>query len=275
MSQSFQELDAVLLWPDGTPGSLGDTPEDRPVLRPFVRPQGDPVAAVIVCPGGGYSGRARHEANPIAQWFNSLGLASFVLEYRVAPYRHPQPLNDAQRAVRIVRLRGKQWGVDPNRIGILGFSAGGHLATWAATIFDAGKADAKDPVERQSSRPDLLIACYPVISFGQFRHQGSMENLLGPNPDERLVKELTLEDRVTPQTPPTFLWHTANDGAVPAENSIAFASALSRNKVSFALHVFPDAPHGVGLATDRPHVRKWTELCADFLEFREFIPTRK
>jgi acetyl esterase/lipase len=271
MSTDFQECDPVYLWPNGAPGALGDSPEDRPVLRPFVARGGDPLPAVIVCPGGGYTHRARHEADPLAQWFNSLGIASFVLEYRVAPYQHPQPHNDAKRAIRMVRHHADRWRIDPSRIGILGFSAGGHLATSAATIFDAGNPNAADPIDRQSGRPDLLIACYPVVSFVNFPHLGSAQALLGPKPDERLARELSLESRVTPQTPPTFLWHTANDGGVPVENSIMFAQALSRNKVPFALHVFPDGRHGLGLAPDHPQVSKWTSLCADFLKAQCFL----
>jgi acetyl esterase/lipase len=272
MPSSFKEQEPVLLWPNGAPGALGDTPEDRPVLRPFVRSDGDPTACIIVCPGGGYAMRARHEADPIAQWINSLGLASFVLEYRVKPYQHPQPLNDAQRAIRIVRNRADQWRVDPKRIGILGFSAGGHLACSAATIFDSGQPDARDPIDRQSCRPDLLVACYAVISFIRFMHKGSEQNLLGPNPDAKLVRDLSLETRVTAQTPPTFLWHTANDDVVPVENSLGFAEALAENKIPFSLHVFPQGAHGLGLAQDNPQAKKWPDLCADFLVSQKFIP---
>jgi acetyl esterase/lipase len=274
MSQSFQQTDPILLWPNGAPGALGDKEEDRPVLKPFIRAHGDPVAAVIVCPGGGYSHRARHEAEPVAQWLNSLGLASFVLEYRVAPYKHPQPLNDAQRAIRIVRSRAHEWSIDPKRIGILGFSAGGHLACCAATMFEAGKPDATDSIERESSRPDLLIACYPVVTMGLFTHQGSRKALLGDNPDQKVVTDMSAETRVTPQTPPAFLWTTANDQAVPVQNTMFFADALAMNRVPFELHVFPNGKHGLGLAPQNPDVHKWLDLCADFLENQKFIPDR-
>jgi acetyl esterase/lipase len=274
MSQSFQQSDAIPLWPNGAPGALADKDEDKPVLKPFVRAHGDPVAAVIVCPGGGYAHRARHEAEPVAQWLNSLGLASFVLEYRVAPYKHPQPLNDAQRAIRIVRARANEWSIDPKRIGILGFSAGGHLACCAATMFDSGKPDATDPIDRESSRPDLLIACYAVVSLFDHPHLGSRKNLLGDNPDESLVKEMSPETRVTPQTPPAFIWATANDGTVPVQNSLSLAQALAANKVPFALHIFPNGKHGLGLAPQNPDVHKWLDLCADFLENQKFIPDR-
>ena len=187
------------------------------------------------------------------------------------PYRHPIPLGDAQRAIRTVRHRAAEWRIDPKRVGILGFSAGGHLAGSATTIFDDGKADAADPIDRQPCRPDAAVLCYAVLTFGEFRHNGSMVNLLGKDPDPALQKEMSLENGVTPQTPPTFLWHTADDGAVPVENSLLFAMALRRHKVPFALHVFPRGPHGIGLAqgprgAKAPAARQWPALCAEWLK---------
>ncbi len=259
----------VALWPAGAPGALGQTPEDQPTLTPYLIPGKQVKAAVIVCPGGGYRGRAPHEGEPIARWLNSLGIAAFVLNYRVFPYRHPVPLGDAQRAIRLVRAQAETWQVDPKRIGILGFSAGGHLATSAATIFTGGKAKDADPVERQSSRPDALVACYPVITFGEHRHDGSMKNLLGDENgtvSAESQNQLSLETRVDATTPPSFIWHTANDQGVPVENSLLLAGALSRHKVPFALHVFSDGSHGLGLAQDHPEVSVWPDLCAEWLE---------
>jgi acetyl esterase/lipase len=256
----------ILLWPGGAPGAKGETPEDKPRITPYL-PAGDgPFACIVVCPGGGYGGRAPHEGAPIAKWLNSAGVAGFVLDYRVRPYRHPIPLGDAQRAIRLVRARAAEWKIDPKRVGILGFSAGGHLAASAATIFDAGKADAADPIDRQSCRPDAAILCYPVITFGEFRHNGSMMNLLGESFDDKLRQELCLETRVTRETPPTFLWHTSEDAGVPVENSLLFAAALHKNKVPFSLHIFPHGRHGLGLATDVPEVCAWTSLCVDWLK---------
>jgi acetyl esterase/lipase len=261
----------VLLWPKGAPGAKGDGPEDKPRITPYL-PAGDgPFACIVVCPGGGYGGRAPHEGAPIAKWLNSIGVAGVVLDYRVKPYRHPVELGDAQRAIRVVRARAAEWKIDPKRVGILGFSAGGHLAASAATIFDAGKPDAEDPIDRLSCRPDAAVLCYPVISSGEFGHKGSFVNLLGPDADPKLREELSLETRVTPQTPPTFLWHTSDDAGVPVENSLLFAMALHKNKVPFALHVFPHGPHGVGLADgDRgakaPEARQWPALCAEWLK---------
>ncbi|UQZ85922.1 Acetylxylan esterase precursor [Paenibacillus konkukensis] len=262
---------SLLLWPDGTPNALGNEPEDLPTLVPYLAEgNGGPNAAVIVCPGGGYARRAQHEGEPVALWLNSLGISAFVVHYRVAPYRHPNPLMDAQRAIRTVRSRASEWKVDPGRVGILGFSAGGHVASSAGTHYDAGRPDAEDPVERFSSRPDLLVLCYPVISFGAHAHQGSRSNLLGEHPDGALVELMSSELQVTEDTPPTFLWHTADDASVPVENSLLFASALSRNKVPFELHVFESGRHGLGLAGEQPGVRAWTEVCASWLQQRGF-----
>jgi acetyl esterase/lipase len=256
----------ILLWSQGAPGATGTGSEDCPRLTPYL-PEGDgPFAAVVVCPGGGYGGRAPHEAEPIARWLNTLGVAGLVLDYRVAPYKHPIPLGDAQRAIRLVRARCEEFRVDPRRVGILGFSAGGHLAVSAATIFDAGQADAPDPIDRQSCRPDALIACYPVITFtGPFHEPGTMTNLVGDPANAALREYLSLQNRVTPQTPPTFVWHTADDACVPVENALLLASALGRHAVPFALHVFQHGRHGLGLAEESPEVRAWTQLCARWL----------
>ncbi len=256
--------DSLYLWPDGAPGALGDGSEDRPRLTPFL-PTGDgPFAAVVVCPGGGYGGRAPHEGAPVAQWLNTLGVAAFVLDYRVAPYRYPVPQNDARRAMRLVRAHAEAWRVDAGRVGILGFSAGGHLATSTATLFDFGDPAAVDPIERQPSRPDALIACYPVISSGPFGHFGSFQNLLGDPPPAELLQALSLETRVTAQTPPSFLWSTSDDGAVPVENSLFFAQALHAHGVPYALHIYPSGPHGLGLAEGHP-AGAWTRNCAEWL----------
>jgi len=265
-----EKLPTVLLWPDGAPGAKGDKAEDKPRLTPYLVPGDGPCACVVVCPGGGYAGRAAHEGEPVARWLNTVGVSAAVLDYRVRPYRHPIPLGDAQRAIRTVRHRAKEWRIDPRRVGILGFSAGGHLAGSAATIFDDGQPDAADPIDRQSCRPDAAILCYAVLTFGEFRHNGSMVNLLGKDPDPALQKQMSLETRVTAKTPPTFLWHTADDGAVPVENSLLFAAALRKHKVPFALHVFPRGPHGIGLARGKraakaPEARAWPALCAEWL----------
>jgi acetyl esterase/lipase len=257
--------DSVLLWPEGAPGALGAGGEDQPRLTPYLPERVKPSAAVIVCPGGGYCNRAPHEGEPVARWLAGLGVAAFVLDYRVSPYRHPIPLGDAQRAIRMIRARHSEWLIDPDRVGILGFSAGGHLAASAATIFDDGNSGTADSVDHYSCRPNALIACYPVITFGEFRHHGSMINLLGDEPNNPLQEYMSLENRVTDQTPPAFLWHTSDDAGVPVENSLLFAAALRKHSVPFALHVFPKGQHGLGLAKEVPYVREWPKLCENWL----------
>ncbi len=268
MERPLDERISIPLWPEGSEELAGSSGADDPRLTPFPadsRDTPEPSSAVIVCPGGGYGRRAEHEGAPVALWLNGLGIDAFVLDYRVAPHRHPAPLNDAQRAIRLVRHHANKWNIRADRVGFLGFSAGGHLAATAGTMFDDGDPRATDSVDRERSRPDLLVLCYPVISFGFFTHAGSMRNLLGEDPSEDLRRRLSAETNVTPLTPPTFLWHTANDSGVVVEHSLAFATALHRNGVPFALHVFPEGAHGLGLAPEDPEVSSWTNHCADFL----------
>jgi acetyl esterase/lipase len=229
-----------------------------------------PRACVIVCPGGGYGMLAPHEGEPVALWLNSLGISAGVLTYRVAPHRHPAPLADAQRAVRLVRHFSGNWDIDAGRVGILGFSAGGHLAATAATQFDEGDARAADVVDRQSSRPDLAILGYPVISFEQFYHGGSRENLLGPNPAAGDVQDLSAERRVTANSSPSFIWFTADDEAVDVRNGLLFASALREHGVPFELHVYEHGRHGLGLAEGDAYASAWTAACAAWLRNRGF-----
>jgi acetyl esterase/lipase len=260
----------LLLWPEGTPNALGENPEDKPLLVPYLVQSDKPSAAVVICPGGGYARRADHEGEPVALWLNTLGISAFVVHYRVAPYRHPNPLMDAQRAIRTVRSRSQEWNVDPGRVGILGFSAGGHLASVCGTHFDGGQPDARHPVERENCRPDLLVLCYPVISMESFTHVGSYTNLLGDAPDHALVRSVSSDLQVTEQTPPAFVWHTADDASVPVGNSLMFTSSLSSNKIPFELHVFESGRHGLGLAADHPGVNAWTQLCAVWLKKQGF-----
>jgi acetyl esterase/lipase len=266
------------LWTNGAPGALGTTAKDIPTLTPFLP---DPAkatgAAIVICPGGGYGGLADHEGSLYARWLNQQGVAGFVLKYRLGSggYRHPAMLQDAARALRIVRSRAAEWGVDPKRIGIMGSSAGGHLAATLLTHWDEGQAAAVDPVERVSSRPDLGILCYAVISMGPLTHAGSKKNLLGENPTEELVALLSNELQVKTNTPPTFLWSTGDDKAVKVENSLMFASALSKAAVPYELHVFQSGPHGLGLGTKKPDLSEpllpWTTNCVTWLKLRGFV----
>jgi acetyl esterase/lipase len=213
-----------------------------------------------------------HEGKDIAKWLTDRGMAAFVLRYRVAPYRHPIPLQDAQRALRTVRSRAKEWGVDPGRIGIWGFSAGGHLASTAATHFDKGKPDAEDPIDRAGCRPDFAILCYPVITLEPpYAHMGSRKNLLGDNPDAKLVESLCNDKQVTPETPQTFLFHTNEDSGVPPENSILFYLALRKAKVPAELHVYEKGKHGVGLAPKDPVLSSWPDRLEAWLKGRGLL----
>lgn len=238
---------------------------DKPEIIPYVVQSAAPRGAVIVCPGGGYAKLAPHEGEPIAKRLNAAGISAFVLNYRLAPNRHPVPLNDAKFAVRYVRVNAAQFNILPDHIAILGFSAGGHLAATLGTHFDLGDPSAADPLERLSCRPDALVLCYAVISFGAIGHKGSIRNLIGENPPPELVRELSNEMQVTNATPPAFLWSTSEDKAVPAKNSILFAEALARNGVPYELHVFQRGGHGLGLAEAIPETAQWAELCCRWL----------
>jgi acetyl esterase/lipase len=261
-----------LLWPEGAPGALGTADKDKPSITPYLAktPNG---TAVIVCPGGGYQNLAMdHEGLQIAKWLNSLGISAFVLQYRLGPkYQHPAMINDAQRAIRTVRSRAADLHIQPDRVGIWGFSAGGHLASTAATHFDAGNSSASDPIDRVGSRPDFAILSYAVISLGEYAHVGSRNNLLGKEPDPKLVEDLSNDLRVTPQTPPTFLFHTSADTVVPAENSVRFYLALRKAGVPAELHIFQNGPHGVGLAPADATLSAWSGLLANWLRERGLL----
>jgi acetyl esterase/lipase len=261
-----------LLWPDGAPGALGTADEDKPSITPYLAksPNG---TAVVVCPGGGYAHLAMdHEGVQIAKWLNSLGISAFVLQYRLGPkYHHPVMIHDAQRAIRTVRSHAAALHIQPDRIGIWGFSAGGHLASTAATHFDSGDPNASDPIDRAGSRPDFAILAYPVISLGEYAHAGSRTNLLGNNPDPKLVEDLSNNLRVTPQTPPTFLFHTTADATVPVENSVLFYLALRKAGVPAEMHIFQNGPHGVGLAPTDATLSAWAGLLANWLRERGLL----
>ena len=263
------------LWPDGAPGALGTEEVDKPTLAAYPVAQGRGVGtAVIVCPGGGYVGLSMDkEGDQFARWLNSLGVTAFVLKYRLGPkYHHPIELGDAQRAIRTVRARAADYRVLPDRIGIMGFSAGGHLASSAGTHFDAGNASAGDPIDRVSSRPDFLVLGYPVISFTtSYVHKGSMRALLGDNPDPKLVELMSNELQVTPQTPPTFLFHTTTDTVVPVENSVLFYMALRKAGVPAEMHIYERGPHGVGLAQTDEALSSWPSRLADWLRGRGLL----
>jgi acetyl esterase/lipase len=266
--------ESIPLWPEGPPGVAKDAPGPRPTLTLY-RPSPDKAtgAAVVVCPGGGYGGLADHEGRPIAEWLNGLGVTAVVLKYRLAPQsHHPAMLQDAARAIRTVRANAETWKVAPNRVGVLGFSAGGHLASTIATHFDPGDPNATDPVEKYSSRPDRAILIYPVITLtAPYTHNGSKRNLLGESPSQELTESLSNELQVSKETPPTFLVHTDEDTIVPPENSLLFALALRKAKVPVELHLFEKGPHGLGLGRPGFAFSEWPQLCAKWLEGQGFL----
>lgn len=269
------EPQTILLWENGAPGALGQGDDDKPTLTVY-RPWGHNLTgtSVIVAPGGSYGFlAANHEGRQVANWFNAMGVTAFVLKYRLGPrYHHPIELEDAQRAIRLVRSRAREFEVLPDRLGMMGFSAGGHLASTAATHFDSGNPAAANAIDHVSSRPDFVILGYPVITFAApYAHGGSAKNLLGENPDPKLVQELSNELHVTPQTPPTFLFTTSEDNVVPAENSVSFYLALHKAGVPAELHIFEKGAHGVGLDLGDPALSEWPVLLANWLRDRGLL----
>ena len=267
-------MENVKLWQDGkTPyfdPSLGQPETD---MTPYIaEPSFDTdgkrrrTGCVIVCPGGGDHMRAYHEGEPVAEFFRSRGISAFVLNYRLSPYRYPAMRADINRSVKWVRYHAEEYSIDPSKIAVLGFSAGGHLACMGATHYDSGSDDG-DEIDRLSSRPDAAILCYPVVSLLlPHTHCGTRDNLLdGVQNRESLETELSGEHSITSDTPPMFIWHTVGDSAVNVENVLNLASALSAADRPFELHIFTDGDHGLGLAENVPGTREWSPLAADWL----------
>jgi acetyl esterase/lipase len=276
------------LWDGKAPHAVGDSPTDRPTVTAYPAPTDKATgAAVVVCPGGGYGGLAMdHEGKQVAEFFNGLGVSAFVLKYRTANKErpgplHPAPLADAQRAIRLVRAKAKEYGIDPARVGLMGFSAGGHLASTAGTHFDDGLKGG-DAADKQSCRPDFLILAYPVVTMEPgVTHGGSRNNLIGPKPDDKLVENLSNEKQVTKATPPTFIFHTSADAAVPVENAVRFYLALKKAGVPAELHVYEKGRHGVGLGRDpkwtggETSVATWPDRLTDWLKSRGVLAANK
>ncbi len=251
-----------LLWPQGAPGAVGQEDADKPALT-WYRPANPNGAAVLVCPGGGYGALAMdHEGKQIGEFYNSFGVTAFVLKYRLGPrYHYPAPLDDARQAMRTIRARAAEYGIDPKRVGVMGFSAGGHLAATLSTHYQKGE------------RPDFAVLVYPVISFTTiYTHSGSMWNLLGNPPDPTLAWNLSNELQVTPETPPTFLFHTSGDTGVPAENSVLYYLALRRAGVKAEMHIYQEGQHGVGLAPKDAVLGTWPARLKDWLAVNGFVP---
>ncbi len=267
--------DPLPLWPAGAPGALGTSANDIPKLTAYLP---DPAkrtgASMLILPGGGYGALAGHEGAGYAEWLTEQGISCYVLQYRLGShgYRHPRMLEDAARGLRMVRAFAKRDGLDPAKVGVMGSSAGGHLASTLLTRFDAGQADATDPIERESSRPDLGVLCYPVITMGPLGHNGSRNNLLGKDAPAELVTALSNELQVTAQTPPTFIWHTVADATVPVENALMFASALRKAGVPFDLHIYEKGPHGLGFGRPGREAPPWAADFRFWLQTRGFLP---
>jgi len=270
---------AIPLWPDGAPGALGTKTNDIPTLTPYLPDATNATgAALVICPGGGYQHLSPREGNDYALWLNQHGITCFVLKYRLGAdgYRHPAELQDAARAVRTIRARADEFKIGPKRIGIMGSSAGGHVASMLMTHFDAGDTNSADVIEQQSSRPDIGILCYPVITMGEFAHPGSKGFLLGRNPAPELVQETSSELHVDANTPPCFIWCTSEDRTVPPENTLMFAGALRKNHVPFDLHIYQKGGHGMGLGMGirtPPFVNlhPWTEDCLFWLKAQGWV----
>ncbi|HEY1081728.1 MAG TPA: alpha/beta hydrolase [Prosthecobacter sp.] len=268
----------IRLWPDGAPGAKGQEDKDQPFVYawPAAKEKAN-GAAFVVCPGGGYGGLAAdHEGTQVAKWFNGLGVSAFVLHYRLGSqgYHYPIQLMDVQRAIRHVRANAKAYGIDPNRIGIIGFSAGGHLSSMAATLFDEKpEGMTHDAVDQVSARPDVAAPTYAVISMiDEFAHSGSRKNLLGPdNNTDEMARKVSTHLRVIPQTPPTFLFQTDEDTVVPAENAVSFYLACRKNGVPAELHSYRPGPHGVGLFLGDPVLGTWSGHLRDWLRNQGFL----
>ena len=261
----------------GAPGAVGDEDVDKPTIRIY-RPENPNGAGVLICPGGGYGALATdHEGHQLAVWFNKIGVTAAVLKYRLGPrYHHPAPLDDAQRGLRYLRSHADELKLATDRIGVMGFSAGGHLASTLSTHYDAGDVDAEDPIDRVSCRPDFTVLGYPVISLtAEFAHRGSAKNLLGEEPDPELLKLLSNETQVTDDTPPAFLFQTGEDTGVPAENAIAYVLALRKHGVPCELHLYQNGPHGVGMGIGDPVLASWMDRLHDWLKTNGILTDAK
>ncbi len=263
------------LWPGAAPGAVGSEDQDTPTLTLYLpaKPQASGTG-IVVCPGGGYQGLAMdHEGHEVARWLTSRGIAAFILKYRLGPrYHHPAMLQDVLRAMRVVRSRAAEFGIKPNQIGVMGFSAGGHLASSAATLFDSPDGKVPDGLEQVSARPDFAVLCYPVIQMGEpATHKGSQEHLLGTNPPADLVTRLSTEKQVTARTPPTFIFQTDADTGVPAENAVSFYLALRKAGVPAELHVYEKGPHGVGLAPHDRELSTWPDRLLGWLRVNGWV----
>jgi acetyl esterase/lipase len=264
---------SVKIWGDKKCQGINDN-GFIPVLKTYILDSSRKRGAVMICPGGGYQGLSDREAEPVALKFNAAGYHAFVLYYSVSPKRHPAPLLDLSRAMSIVRKNENKWKVNTSKIAVCGFSAGGHLAASLGVHWNKPYLQNAKGVGLGMNKPNALILCYPVISSGKFINKGSFDNLLGKGADKELLFEMSLENHINENTPPAFIWHTYNDTAVPVENSLNFSLEMRKKGIPFELHIYPEGPHGLSLATDETndgsigknlHVATWNNLCIEWL----------
>jgi acetyl esterase/lipase len=255
------------------PGALGHAAADRPTIDVYLPAANPTHSAVLVIHGGGYHDvEADREGAAPAQWLAQRGVAAFVLHYRVAPYRYPAPIADAERAMRLLRSRADEFGFAPDHLGAWGFSAGGHIASVLATLFDNGVPASADAIEHMSDRPDFVILAYPVISMKSgIAHEDSLHNLLGPSPDPALAALLSTEDHVTPMSPPAFVFTTNDDEVVPSKNSMLYVAACQSAGVPVEFHMFEHGSHGVDLAEQLPALHLWTLLLESWLQQNQWM----
>ncbi|MBI2435984.1 MAG: alpha/beta hydrolase [Candidatus Hydrogenedentes bacterium] len=278
-ASAVREEPVQVLWPQGAPGAQGTEEKDIPAMTPFLpegaQAEGSGTPAIIVCPGGGYAGLAMgYEGFDVARWLAENGIAGFVLRYRLGPaYHHPAPLQDALRAIRTVRHRAKEWNIDPKRVGILGFSAGGHLTGSAATLFHLDIPTAGDEIDAEPARPDFACPVYPVICMGEpYGHPSCLMHLLGDAPAPELIELVSLEKQVRADTAPCFIVHSLEDQVIPVENALLFFSALRKAGVTAELHVFQRGRHGLGMGSGDPAFAAWPGLFLEWLRTQGVLP---
>jgi acetyl esterase/lipase len=282
----FAQDKTLKVWPDGAPNDNGmREPEEKydgvrvrnvseaEMYVYLPEKEKNTGAAVVICPGGGYWIEAMdHEGYQMAEWLKTKGIAGIVLKYRLPYGHHEIPSGDARQAMRIVRMNAKEWGIDPNKIGIAGSSAGGHLASTVGTVFDKGNKESKNPLEQMSCRPDFMLLLYPVISFREeVGHMGSRKNLIGEGNDWKLAKQYSNELNVTAETPPTFLILADDDKTVIPQNSVDFYLALKKHNIPAEIHIFQEGGHGFGMTKKNLPVDQWPELFYNWLKAMKFV----
>lgn len=285
LAAAGQAQTVIPLWPEGVPGLRADAAPDKdtpthsqaihtPSMTLYPAPKKNNTGtAVVVCPGGGYSRLSMdNEGRKVAAWLNSIGVSAFVLKYRLKEYGQPAPLRDVLRALRIARAQAADFNIKPDRIGVLGFSAGGHLASCATTLYDHADGRTGAKLDAVSARPDFSVLVYPVISMREIAHKGSRENLLGKNPPSKLVTQYSTDEQITKDTPPVFLVGGTDDRTVPVENSVRFYLALRKAGVPAEMHLYQKAAHGFGMKPNMGPPSSWPQRCEDWMRLNGWLP---